>query len=195
MKIGTVAIVGSPSVGKSTIFNRIIGEKKSIIEEVRGVTRDRIYANANWLTRPFRLIDTGGIEVENRPFQQLIRMQAEIAIEEADVILFITDGQIGLTDDDKLVASILHKSKKPVVLAVNKIDNNESKNNIYEFYNLGFGDPIPVSGAHGIGIGDILDDIIKKLPNVELKIVSASSWNGKIYFSSPFLTPAHDFRV
>ncbi len=170
MKIGTVAIVGSPSVGKSTIFNRIIGEKKSIIEEVRGVTRDRIYANANWLTRPFRLIDTGGIEVENRPFQQLIRMQAEIAIEEADVILFITDGQIGLTDDDKLVASILHKSKKPVVLAVNKIDNNESKNNIYEFYNLGFGDPIPVSGAHGIGIGDILDDIIKKLPNVELKI-------------------------
>lgn len=168
MKVGTVAIVGSPSVGKSTIFNRIIGEKKSIIEETRGVTRDRIYASSSWLTRSFRLIDTGGIEVEDRPFQQLIRMQAEIAIEEADVILFVTDGQIGLTDDDKLVASILHKSKKPVVLAVNKIDNNDSKNNIYEFYSLGLGDPIPVSGAHGIGIGDILDDIIKKLPDCEV---------------------------
>ena len=172
MSVGCVAIVGSPSVGKSTIFNRIIGEKKSIIEETRGVTRDRIYANASWLTRDFRLIDTGGIELENRPFQEQIRMQAEIAIEEADVILFVVDGKIGLTSDDKLVASMLHKSKKPIVLAVNKIDNSESKNNIYEFYNLGIGDPIAVSGVHGIGIGDILDEIIKKLPNEEHELVN-----------------------
>ena len=172
MSVGCVAIVGSPSVGKSTIFNRIIGEKKSIIEETRGVTRDRIYANASWLTRDFRLIDTGGIELENRPFQEQIRMQAEIAIEEADVILFVVDGKIGLTSDDKLVASMLHKSKKPIVLAVNKIDNSESKNNIYEFYNLGIGDPIAVSGVHGIGIGDILDEIIKKLPNEEHELAN-----------------------
>ena len=172
MSVGCVAIVGSPSVGKSTIFNRIIGEKKSIIEETRGVTRDRIYANASWLTRDFRLIDTGGIELENRPFQEQIRMQAEIAIEEADVILFVADGKIGLTSDDKLVASMLHKSKKPIVLAVNKIDNSESKNNIYEFYNLGIGDPIAVSGVHGIGIGDILDEIIKKLPNEEHELAN-----------------------
>ena len=172
MSVGCVAIVGSPSVGKSTIFNRIIGEKKSIIEETRGVTRDRIYANASWLTRDFRLIDTGGIELEDRPFQEQIRMQAEIAIEEADVILFVVDGKIGLTSDDKLVASMLHKSKKPIVLAVNKIDNSESKNNIYEFYNLGIGDPIAVSGVHGIGIGDILDEIIKKLPNEEHELVN-----------------------
>ncbi len=167
MSIGTLAIVGSPSVGKSTIFNRIIGEKKSIIEEIRGVTRDRIYARASWLTKDFNVIDTGGIEIEDKPFQVQIRIQAEIAIEEADVILFVTDGKIGVTDDDKLVASILHKSKKPVVLAVNKIDNIELKNNIYEFYNLGVGDPIATSGVHGIGIGDILDEVIKYLPKEE----------------------------
>ena len=174
MSIGIVAIIGSPSVGKSTIFNRIIGERKSIIEERRGVTRDRIYAKASWLTRDFRLIDTGGIELENRPFQEQIRMQAEIAIKEANVILFVVDGKIGVTQDDLAVASILHKSKKPVVLAVNKIDNNESKSQIYDFYRLGIGDPIPVSGEHGIGIGDILDEIIKKLPDEVEEIVDNS---------------------
>lgn len=165
MSIGTVAIVGSPSVGKSTIFNRIIGERKSIIEERRGVTRDRIYAKASWLTRDFILIDTGGIELENRPFQEQIRMQAEIAIKEANVILFVVDGKLGLNDDDLLVASMLHKSNKPVVLAVNKIDDSNLIANIYDFYRLGVGDPIAVSGAHGIGIGDVLDEIIKKLPD------------------------------
>lgn len=165
MSIGTVAIVGSPSVGKSTIFNRIIGERKSIIEERRGVTRDRIYAKASWLTRDFILIDTGGIELENRPFQEQIRMQAEIAIKEANVILFVVDGKLGLNEDDLLVASMLHKSNKPVVLAVNKIDDSNLIANIYDFYRLGVGDPIAVSGAHGIGIGDILDEIIKKLPD------------------------------
>lgn len=165
MSIGTVAIVGSPSVGKSTIFNRIIGERKSIIEERRGVTRDRIYAKASWLTRDFILIDTGGIELENRPFQEQIRMQAEIAIKEANVILFVVDGKLGLNEDDLLVASMLHKSNKPVVLAVNKIDDSNLIANIYDFYRLGVGDPIAVSGAHGIGIGDVLDEIIKKLPD------------------------------
>lgn len=165
MSIGTVAIIGSPSVGKSTIFNRIIGERKSIIEERRGVTRDRIYAKASWLTRDFILIDTGGIELENRPFQEQIRMQAEIAIKEANVILFVVDGKLGLNEDDLLVASMLHKSNKPVVLAVNKIDDSNLIANIYDFYRLGVGDPIAVSGAHGIGIGDVLDEIIKKLPD------------------------------
>lgn len=165
MSIGTVAVVGSPSVGKSTIFNRIIGERKSIIEERRGVTRDRIYAKASWLTRDFILIDTGGIELENRPFQEQIRMQAEIAIKEANVILFVVDGKLGLNEDDLLVASMLHKSNKPVVLAVNKIDDSNLIANIYDFYRLGVGDPIAVSGAHGIGIGDVLDEIIKKLPD------------------------------
>lgn len=165
-----VAIVGSPSVGKSTIFNRIIGEKKSIIETQRGVTRDRIYGKASWLTRDFSVVDTGGIEIANRPFQEQIRAQAEIALDEADVILFVVDGKNGLNDDDRFVARLLYKSKKPIILAVNKIDDNNIKDNIYEFYELGLGDPIPVSGAHGIGIGDILDKIIEKLPKIEAKV-------------------------
>ena len=161
MALGLLAIVGSPSVGKSTIFNRIIGEKKSIIETERGVTRDRIYGKAEWLTREFNVVDTGGIEVENRPFQEQIRAQVEIAIDEADVILFVVDGQIGMNEDDQMVANMLYRTKKPIILAVNKIDENHLKNNIYEFYNLGLGDPIPVSGSHGIGIGDVLDECTK----------------------------------
>jgi GTP-binding protein len=171
MALGLLAIVGSPSVGKSTIFNRIIGTKKSIIEEQRGVTRDRIYGKATWLTREFMCVDTGGIELENRPFQEQIRMQAQLAIDEADVILFVVDGKIGLTDDDKLVASMLYKSKKPVILSVNKIDSIEQINNIYEFYALGLGEPIATSGVHGIGIGDILDEVVKKLPKEESEMV------------------------
>ena len=164
MALGLLAIVGSPSVGKSTIFNRIIGEKKSIIETERGVTRDRIYGKAEWLTREFNVVDTGGIEVENRPFQEQIRAQVEIAIDEADVILFVVDGQIGMNEDDQMVANMLYRTKKPIILAVNKIDENHLKNNIYEFYSLGLGDPIPTSGAHGVGIGDILDKVIEYLP-------------------------------
>ena len=162
-----VAIVGAPSVGKSIIFNRIIGERKSIIESQRGVTRDRIYAHASWLTRPFNVVDTGGIEVENRPFQEQIRAQVEIAIDEADIIVVVVDGKIGLTDDDQMVARMLYKTDKPIILAVNKIDDAHLKNNVYEFYSLGLGDPIPVSGAHGVGIGDILDKIVSYIPEDE----------------------------
>lgn len=169
MSLGLVAIVGSPSVGKSTIFNRIIGEKKSIIEETRGVTRDRIYAHTSWLTKQFDIVDTGGIELADSTFQKQIRMQVEIAIEQADVILFVVDGQIGLSEDDYLVARMLYKSKKPVVLAVNKIDDTHLINNKFEFFSLGLGDPIAVSGAHGVGIGDILDKIVEILSKNEEK--------------------------
>ena len=175
---GTVAIVGTPNVGKSTIFNRIIGERKSIIDDQPGVTRDRIYAHGKWLTKEFRLIDTGGVEMENTPFQDQIRAQVEIAINEADVIVFVVDGKVGVTNDDRIVTRMLHKSKKPVVLAVNKIDDGNMINNIHEFYSLGIGDPIAVSGVHGIGIGDILDEVIKNLPEKQEK-----SYDGKICFS------------
>ncbi len=166
MSLPLVAIVGSPSVGKSTIFNRILGERKSIVEDTRGITRDRIYSKASWLTVNFNVVDTGGIEVENRPFQEQIRMQAELAIDEADVVIFVVDGKIGLNEDDKMVAKMLRKAKKHVILAVNKVDNINEINNIYEFYALSLGDPIAVSGEHGIGIGDLLDKVVKELPRV-----------------------------
>lgn len=164
MRQGVVAIVGRANVGKSTIFNRIVGERVSIVENTPGVTRDRIYANASWLTRSFRLIDTGGIELDNASFTDQIKAQAEIAIEEADVILFVVNGREGIVNEDIFVARMLQKSKKPVVLAVNKIDDHAFQNDIFEFYSLGIGDPIAVSGSHGIGIGDILDQIIHLLP-------------------------------
>ena len=158
---GVMAIVGRANVGKSTIFNRIVGERVSIVEDIPGVTRDRIYANASWLTRDFRVIDTGGIELEDASFTEQIKMQAEIAIEEADVILFVVNGREGVTKEDMFVARMLQKSKKPIVLAVNKIDDQAFKDNIYDFYSLGVGEPIAVSGSHGIGIGDVLDEIIQ----------------------------------
>ncbi|MCR5332620.1 MAG: ribosome biogenesis GTPase Der [Bacilli bacterium] len=167
MALGVVAIIGSPNVGKSTIFNRIIGRRRSIVDDQPGVTRDRLYETTSWLGKDFRLIDTGGIEVANRPFQEQIRIQAQIAIDEADVIVFVGDGQRGVTSDDRLISKMLHKSNKPVVLAVNKTDNQNMLANLGEFYSLGLGDPIPVSGEHGIGIGDMLDSIIKSLPQKE----------------------------
>ena len=163
-KLGCVAIVGSPNVGKSSIFNRIIGERTSIIDNYPGVTRDRLYGQAEWLGKHFSLIDTGGIEIKERPFQEQIRAQAQIAIDEADVIVFVVDGQSGMTGDDKYVAKLLYRTKKPVILAVNKIDSIDQIANIYEFHALGLGDPIAVSGIHGIGMGDLLDQIIKSLP-------------------------------
>lgn len=167
MNKGIVAIVGAPNVGKSTVFNRIVGNRKAIVNDEAGVTRDRLYAKAEWLTRRFTLIDTGGIEIVNAPFQAQIRAQAEIAIEEADVILYIADGRIGVTKDDIFVAKMLRKNKKPVVLAVNKIDDISKRDLIHDFYSLGLGEPYAISGAHGIGIGDILDEIVKALPDKE----------------------------
>ena len=160
---GVVAIVGRANVGKSTIFNRMVGERISIVEDVAGVTRDRIYAKASWLTKEFSVIDTGGIELENASFTTQIKMQAEIAIEEADVIVFVVNGREGITKEDEYVARLLQKSRQPLLLVVNKIDDNQFRDYIYEFYALGVGDPIPVSGSHGIGIGDLLDQIINQL--------------------------------
>ena len=160
----TVAIVGRPNVGKSTIFNRIVGERISIVEDVEGVTRDRIYSSADWLAQEFNLIDTGGIKIGDEPFLEQIRLQAEIAIEEADVIIFLVNGREGLTDADEHVAKILYQTKKPIVLAVNKVDNPEMREMIYDFYSLGFGDPYPISGSHGLGLGDLLEEVALNFP-------------------------------
>ena len=164
---GVIAIVGRPNVGKSTIFNRLAGSRISIVEDTPGVTRDRIYAKGNWLGREFRVIDTGGIQLEDQPYQEEIRAQVSIAIEEADVIVMVCSGKTGLTDDDKYIAGLLQRSHKPVVLAVNKVDDNSRIASIYEFYALGLGDPIAVSGVHGIGIGDLLDACMKEIPEKE----------------------------
>jgi GTPase len=162
-----VAIVGRPNVGKSTIFNRIVGERISIVEDIPGVTRDRIYSSGEWLTHDFNIIDTGGIDIGDEPFLEQIRQQAEIAIDEADVIIFLTNGREGVTAADEEVAKILYKSKKPVVLAVNKIDNPDMREQIYDFYALGFGEPFPISGSHGLGLGDLLDEVAKHFPNTK----------------------------
>ena len=166
---GTVAIVGRPNVGKSTIFNRLIGERKSIVDDTPGVTRDRIYGTVEWLTQSFHIIDTGGIQIEDQPFSEEINMQVDIAIEEADVIIFITSAKEGVMTDDMAIARKLQKSNKPVVLAVNKTDNQELQMAVYEFYSLGLGDPMTISGAHGIGLGDLLDKVIELMPKKELK--------------------------
>ncbi|MCH4208183.1 MAG: ribosome biogenesis GTPase Der [Solobacterium sp.] len=163
-KTGMIAIVGRPNVGKSTIFNRMAGTRVSIVEDYPGVTRDRIYASGEWLGNKFRMIDTGGIQLENQPYQEEIRAQVQIAMEEANVILFLVNGKTGMTDDDKYIAGILQRQKKPVVLGVNFVDDESRMAGIYEFYALGVGDPIPCSGVHGIGIGDLLDACIAELP-------------------------------
>lgn len=175
---GVVAIVGRPNVGKSTLFNRMVGERLSIVEDVPGVTRDRIYAKANWLTKDFRVIDTGGIQVKDETFQEEIRIQVEIAIEEADVIVFVVNGREGLTADDRFISKMLHKTHKPVFLVVNKTDNVELVQNTYEFYALGFDDVIGVSSLHGIGVGDLLDKIINAFPHHTLK-----DYEGSIRFA------------
>lgn len=164
-----VAIVGRPNVGKSTFFNYITGKRISIVEDTPGVTRDRIYSEAEWRGRKFTLIDTGGIEpyAEDKIMQQMKR-QAEIAIETADVIVFMVDAKEGMTASDKDVATMLRKTNKPVILAVNKVDRiGETPAEAYEFYNLGLGDIVPISSIHGLGMGDLLDEIYKNLPEVE----------------------------
>lgn len=164
----TVAIVGKPNVGKSTFFNYIIGERRSIVQDTPGVTRDRIYAEANWRGRDFILIDTGGIEPESEDvILSQMREQANMAINMADVILFITDIRQGVTSTDKEISIMLKKSGKPVILVCNKSDNiGKTSDDIYEFYNLGLGEPYPVSATNALGIGDVLDEIYNHFPKV-----------------------------
>ncbi|WP_438491104.1 ribosome biogenesis GTPase Der [Paenibacillus sp. IHBB 3054] len=162
-----VAIVGRPNVGKSTIFNRLIGDRLAIVEDKPGITRDRIYGVSDWNGKSFSVIDTGGIEIDGEDaILKSIRVQAELAIEEADVIVFMCEAKSGLTNADEEVAQILFRSGKPVVLAINKVDNMKRTDDIYEFYTLGIGDPIGISGSHGTGIGDLLDAVTEKLPEL-----------------------------
>ena len=164
-----VAVVGRPNVGKSTLFNAIVNKRISIVEDIPGVTRDRIYFDAEWLNREFTMIDTGCIEFitdNSHVIPKMMRLQAELAIEEADVILFVVDGKQGIVPADEEVANILRASGKPVVLVVNKIDSVNQEPNIYEFYNLGLGDPIGISAKNLMNLGDLLDDTVKHFPPV-----------------------------
>ncbi|MBE7553833.1 MAG: ribosome biogenesis GTPase Der [Anaerolineales bacterium] len=181
-----VALVGRPNVGKSTLFNRLVGQRKAIVEDLAGTTRDRLYGDADWAGRDFIVVDTGGLEfdaaplreregevtgfqagVASRLFLREIREQAEIAIAEAEVIVLLVDAEAGLTSSDQDVAALLRRTDKPVLLAVNKADNLKRRNEAVDFYALGLGDPIPVSALHGTGTGDLLDAIVEALPPVE----------------------------
>ena len=161
-----VAIVGRPNVGKSTLFNVLAGDNISIVKDTPGVTRDRIYADVEWLNHKFTLVDTGGIEPESKDIiLSQMREQAQIAIDTADVIIFITDVKQGLVDADSKVADMLRRSGKPVVLVVNKVDNfDKYMADVYEFYNLGIGDPVPISAASRLGLGDMLDIVAENFP-------------------------------
>jgi len=171
MPLPVVAVVGRPNVGKSTLFNKLIGQRLSIVEDSPGVTRDRIYSKCEWRNREFMIVDTGGIEPQSDDvILSQMRRQAEIAIEKADVIIFVTDIRCGVTADDHNVANMLLKSGKPIVLAVNKCDTlGEPPLELYEFYNLGLGDPFPISSAHGHGTGDLLDEIFKYFPDENIQ--------------------------
>ncbi|MBQ6323272.1 MAG: ribosome biogenesis GTPase Der [Bacilli bacterium] len=159
MKLPTVALVGRPNVGKSTLFNKIVGKQVSIIEDLPGVTRDRIYQEATYNRKSFYLIDTGGIDASKMDFNKEIKMQAEIAINEADIVVFIVDGKEGLTANDILIRDILRKTDKKVIVAINKIDVKDAKNNIYDFYELGFDTYIPISSIHNTGFIELMDNI------------------------------------
>ena len=161
-----VALIGRPNVGKSTFFNYIIGERKSIVEDTPGVTRDRIYADTEWNGRKFTLIDTGGIEISSDDeILSQMRKQAEIAMDMADVILFLTDIKQGVTADDYEVATMLRKTRKPIILVCNKADKiGSTPDELYEFYNLGLGEPLPISALNELGAGDVLDAIVSKFP-------------------------------
>ena len=159
MSMPTVALVGRPNVGKSTIFNRLVGRKQAIIEDTPGVTRDRIYGKASYKDYNFNVIDTGGIDIGEDTFNKEIKAQAELAIDEADVVIFIVDGKEGITANDIAVRDILRKSSKKIVVAINKIDNKSAMDNIYDFYELGFDYYIPISGSHNLGMDDLLDEV------------------------------------
>ena len=169
MKKPIVAIVGRPNVGKSTLFNRIIGDRVSIVDDTPGVTRDRIYRDAEWLKYKFTLIDTGGIEFKttDNMFKNM-RIQTELAVETADVIIFIVDGKTGLVDGDREVARLLRKSGKNIVLVVNKIDSKRDEMGLYEFYEFGLGDPIGISSTQALGLGDMLDEVVKHFDNIKI---------------------------
>ena len=169
MRRGTVAIVGRPNVGKSSVFNRLAGQKLAITDDVSGITRDRLYAKCEWLDQEFDLIDTGGIELSNVPFMEEIRAQASLAIDESDLIVFVVDGRVGITKEDEDVMNILHRSSKHVVVAANKIDDIKFMDNVYEFYNLGVSEVFAISALHGIGFGDLLDYIVNNLPEKKVK--------------------------
>lgn len=179
-----VALVGRPNVGKSTLFNRIAGQRLSIVADLPGTTRDRLYADAEWTAAPFTLVDTGGIELVlgedsgaqrgaqplslgSTGFRREIREQAQVAIDEADVVLFLVDAKEGITAGDEDVAEVLRRSQKPVVLAANKADNEERRLAAVEFYALGLGEPIAISALHGTGVGDLLDEVVAHFPKVE----------------------------
>ena len=167
--IPTVALVGRPNVGKSTLFNKIVGKKISIIEDLPGVTRDRIYQETSYNNKRFYLIDTGGIDASKMKFNDEIKMQAELAIKEADIVVFIVDGKEGLTSNDLLVRDILRKSKKEVIVAINKVDNKEANNHIYDFYELGFSTYIPISSIHNTGYIELMEEITKNFQEQEEK--------------------------
>ena len=169
MQLPTVALVGRPNVGKSTLFNKLVGSKVSIIEDTPGVTRDRIYSEVVYNNYRFNLIDTGGIDVSKELFNDEIKVQAEIAIEEADVVIFIVDGKEGITENDKVVRNMLLKSNKKVVVAINKIDNKESLMHQYDFYELGFDTYVPISSEHNTGIYELLDEVCKGFKEYEEK--------------------------
>ena len=159
MKLPVVAIVGRPNVGKSTLFNKIAGARIAIIEDTPGVTRDRLYQEVNYQNKPFYLIDTGGIDLEKARFNEEIKVQAEIAINDADVVIFVVDAKEGITSNDLVVRDILRKSKKKVIVAINKMDNKDSYDNIYDFYELGFDNYIPISAIHNIGYIELMDEV------------------------------------
>lgn len=165
--IPTVALVGRPNVGKSTLFNKIVGKKIAIIEDLPGVTRDRIYQEATYNNKKFYLIDTGGIDASKMKFNDEIKMQAEIAIKDADIVVFIVDGKEGLTSNDLIVRDLLRKSNKKVIVAINKVDNKESMNHIYDFYELGFYTYIPISSIHNTGYIELMDEITKDFTEKE----------------------------
>lgn len=172
MKSATVCIVGTPNVGKSSIFNRMVGKRSAIVDDEAGITRDRLYGICEWLGRSFRVVDTGGIEISNAPFQQEIRAQVEIALEEADAILFVVDGIKGMSQDDLMIAKMLYKAKAPIFLAVNKVDDIDKMDMVSDFYALGFKNIYPISASHGIGIGDLLDALVEKLPLNEEEVMN-----------------------
>ncbi len=167
MKLPTVALVGSPNVGKSTLFNRLVGKKIAIIEDIPGITRDRIYGVCNYKDYKYNVIDTGGIDLGKEDFNNDIKMQAQLAIDEADVVIFVVDGKEGINSNDYVVRDILNKSNKKVIVAINKVDNKKISDNIYDFYELGFDNYITISAEHGVNIENLMNEIVKDFPKYE----------------------------